>query len=127
MDNELESVERVERVPAEAVLFREGEEPKGAFVIHSGQVELAFASKKGLVRPLRSAAAGNVLGLESIVSNQPYECTATTATPAKVGFIPKEQLQDLLEANPSAWFTVLRYLCEDVNSCWDSMRTLAVR
>jgi CRP-like cAMP-binding protein len=127
MDNELASVEQIERVPAEAVLFREGEEAKGAFVIHSGQVELAFASKKGLVRPLRSAAAGNVIGLESIVSNQPHDCTATTATPAKLGFIPKEQLTQLLQDHPSTWFTVLKFLCEDVNSCWDSMRTLAVR
>ena len=124
MDNELHSIERIERMPAEAILFREGEEPKGAFVIHAGQVELAFSSKRGLVRPLRSAAAGNVIGLESIVSNQPYDCTATTATPAKVGFIPKEQLEKLLADDPNAWFTVLRFLCEDVNSCWDSMRAL---
>jgi CRP-like cAMP-binding protein len=73
---------------------------------------------------LRSATAGNVIGLESIVSNQPYDCTAMTATPANVGFIPKEQLQQLLEDDPAAWFTVLRFLCEDLNSCWDSMRNL---
>jgi CRP-like cAMP-binding protein len=127
MENDLQPVERVERLPADAILFHEGDAPKGAFVIHGGQVDLAFSSKKGLVRSLRCAGPGEIVGLEAVVTNQPHDCTATTATAANIGFVPKETLQEFLEANPSAWLTILRFLCNDVNACWDSMRTLTSR
>lgn len=127
LENQLRTVERVQRLPAEAVLFREGEQATGAYIIYSGQVEIAFTSKKGLVRPLRSAGTGDIVGLEAIMTNQPHECTAITTTPVRVGFVEKDQLRTLLEANPSAWFTVLRYLCNDVNACWSSMRAMACR
>lgn len=127
IENQLRSVERAQRLPPQAILFREGEEPKGAYIIHSGQVELAFTSRKGLVRPMRSLGAGEIAGLESVMSDRPHDTTATTTTPVRVGFIPKEQLQELLAANPSAWFTVLRFLCQDVNACWSSMRAMSAR
>ena len=127
LENQLRSVERAQRLPAQAILFREGDEAKGAYIIHSGQVELACTSKKGLVRPMRSAGPGEIVGLESVMITQPHDCTATTTTPVRIGFIPKEQLQELLEANPAAWFTVLRFLCNDVNACWSSMRAMSCR
>ena len=127
IENQLRSVERAQRLPAQSILFREGEEAKGAYIIHSGQVELAFTSRKGLVRPLRSLGAGEIVGLEAVMSNKPYDCTATSTTPLRAGYVPKEQLQELLAANPSAWFTVLRFLCHDVNACWSSMRAMSAR
>ena len=127
IENQLNTVERIERLPAQAILFREGDEPKGAYIIHAGQVDLSFTSKKGLVRPLRSAGGGDIVGLESVMTNQTYDCSATTVTPSRVGFIPKESLQEYLDANPGAWFTVLKFLCRDVNACWSSMRAMATR
>jgi len=126
-ENQLRSVERVQRLPAQTVLFREGDEANGAYLIHSGSVELACTSKKGVVRLVRAAGPGEIVGLESIMTNDAHDCTATATTAVRVGFVPKEQLDQLLAANPAAWFTVLRYLCQDVNACWSSMRALGCR
>ena len=127
IENQLRSVERVERLPAQAILFHEGDEADGAYLIHSGSIELACTSKKGLVRPMRTVGPGEIVGLESIMTTRVHDCTAPATTQVRVGFVPKQALNQLLEASPTAWFTVLRYLCQDVNACWSSMRAMACR
>jgi CRP-like cAMP-binding protein len=108
-------------------LFREGEEPRGVYVLQSGQVDLLFASRKGEAKPLRVAQAGQILGLSCIVTNRPHDCTATAATPCRVGFIDSGAFQRVLTECPAVWFSVLRLLSTDVNAVYDDIRALAAR
>ena len=117
--------EKNETIPRGQVLFREGEEPRGLYFLHSGQVDLLFASRTGDTKTLRVAEAGQILGLSCIVSRKPHDCTATCKTSCNVGFIDREAFQRLLEEKPGLWFTVLQMISADVNACWDCMRTLA--
>ena len=106
------------------VLFREGDEPRGVYFLHSGQVDLVFASKHGDAKSLRTADDGQILGLSSVVSRRAYDCTATARTAAVAGFIPSDVFQRLLDEQPALWFTVLQLISADVNACWDCMRAL---
>ena len=120
----LEAYERAERVGKGDVLFREGQDPQGVYVLRSGQVDLVFAAKTGQAKPLRVAEAGQILGLSCIVSRKPHDCTATARSSATVGFIEKTTFQRLLEEQPTLWFKVLQYISAEVNACWDCMRAL---
>jgi len=117
--------ELIETWPAGIVLFRESEDPAGVYVLLSGDVDLVFASRAGVVKPLRIAGAGQILGLSCIVSGRPHDCSATTRTSAVTGFIPKTEFLELLDENPPLWFSVLQMISSEINSCYDCMRTLS--
>jgi len=116
--------EEVQSVARGQILFREGEEPLGVFFLHSGQVDLVFASETGDSKTLRVACDGQILGLSSVVSRRPHDCTATAKSGATVGFIPRAVFQRLLDEQPTLWLNVLQFISADVNACWDCMRTL---
>ena len=117
--------EMIETWPSGIPLFREAESPAGVYVLLSGEVDLVFASRAGVVKPLRIAAAGQILGLSCIVSGRPHDCSATTRTTAVTGFIPKSTFLKLLDENPPLWFSVLQMISSEINSCYDCMRALS--
>ena len=84
-------------MPAEAVLFVEGQTPRGVFVICSGVVKLSTASKEGKVLILKQAEAGEVLGLSAAISGTNYEMTAETASDCQLNFIGRQDLMALLQ------------------------------
>ena len=69
--------------PGGAVLFVEGQMPRGALVLCSGKVKLSTTSREGKVLILKMAEAGEVLGLSAVISGTCYELTAETAGPYK--------------------------------------------
>ncbi len=60
-------------LPAAAILFVEGQMPRGLFVLCSGKVKLSTTSRDGKVLILRTAEAGEALGLSAAISGQSYE------------------------------------------------------
>jgi len=84
-------------MPSGAVLFVEGQTPRGVYVICSGKVKLSTTSKEGKVLILKQAEAGEVLGLSAVVSGTNYEMTAETCSPCQLNFIRRQDLMNLLQ------------------------------
>jgi CRP/FNR family transcriptional regulator, cyclic AMP receptor protein len=84
-------------MPPSAVLFVEGQSPRGVYILCSGKVKLSTTSKEGKVLILKQAGAGEVLGLSAVISGTNYEMTAETATPCQVNFVNRQQLMALLQ------------------------------
>jgi CRP-like cAMP-binding protein len=112
--------------PAGRTLFYEGEEPRGIYVIHSGAVDLIFSAKDGRAKTLRETHAGQIIGLCSVFSHRPHEYTAAVHSTSNLGFIDDVTFHRLLETEPEMLFGVLRLLSEDVNSCYDCMKEIAL-
>lgn len=96
----LRSVDEVSHhsiMPAGALLFVEGQTPRGVFVLCSGKVKLSTTSKEGKVLILKQAEAGEVLGLSAAISGTNYEMTAETASPCQLDFIGRQDLMTLLQ------------------------------
>jgi CRP-like cAMP-binding protein len=119
------TAEQRESFAAGRVLFREGDPPRGVFVIHSGTVDLVFSSRAGMRRTLRTASADDVVGLSEAISNTLYACTAAAHTTCEIGFVPLADLHTMLEGDPTLWLTVAEHLSSNVGQCWQSMRTLS--
>lgn len=107
------------------VLFREGDVAAGVYIIHSGTIELLATSRTGAVTPVQTAEAGHIVGLSSVVSNHPYDASAVVRESSELGYIDANALRRLLDRQPAVWFAVLRFLSNDVNACWESMRKVA--
>ena len=112
--------------PAGRTLFFEGEEPRGVYVIHSGTVDLVFSAKNGRAKALRLARPPQIVGLSSVFSRKPHDYTATIRSTSELGFVDAGTFHQLLESSPAIWFSVLRLLSEDVNSCYDCMKDIAL-
>jgi CRP/FNR family cyclic AMP-dependent transcriptional regulator len=96
----LRSIDEVSQhtvLPDGAVLFVEGQTPRGIYVICSGVVKLSTSSKEGKVLILKQAEAGEVLGLSAAISGTNYEMTAETAVPCRLNFISRPDLMTLLQ------------------------------
>jgi len=123
--NNLLDIVRIEQWPAGRTLFREGEPAGGVYLIVAGEVDLVFASRRGARKTLRGSHAGEIAGLSDAVSGTPHDCTATTRTPCTIGTLPASELRRLLEETPSLWMSILQFMSNDVNACYDSMRCVA--
>lgn len=108
-------------------LFREGDTPRGVYVLRSGTVNLLFAAKSGNVKPLREAHPEQILGVSCVVTDRPHDCTATASGTCEVAFIRRDDFLRALDEYPAVWFTVLRMLSSEVNAVYDDIRQLAAR
>lgn len=120
----LSRFEKAEGWPTGSILFREGEQPRGVYIIHSGEIDQLFSSRTGQAKPLLVAGPGQILGLSCVVSGKAHNCSATARTPSVTGFIDRDRFTSLLEEQPALWWSILQMLSTDINSCYDCMRTL---
>ena len=58
--------------PERAVIFIEGQTPRGIFMLCQGQAKVSTTSRDGKTFILRIAKAGEALGLHAVVTGKPY-------------------------------------------------------
>ena len=126
-ENQFGAIEQIERWPAGEVIFREGDLPRGIFVLYSGTIDLIFSGRNGISKSLRTATPGAIVGLSDAIGNKPHDCTATTRSAVMIGYVPIDALRRQLEETPELWLSIAKLLSADVDSCWASMRTLSAR
>jgi CRP/FNR family cyclic AMP-dependent transcriptional regulator len=83
--------------PGGAILFVEGQMPRGAFVLCSGKVKLSTTSKEGKVLVLKMVEPGEIMGLSAMISREVFEVSAETVGPCLVNFVEQEGLLRLME------------------------------
>ena len=74
----------------DAVLFVEGREPRGVFILCSGRVKLSSTSADGKSIIVRMAEAGEAVGLAGTLSGQTCELTAEAVEPLQAKFIARD-------------------------------------
>lgn len=74
----MDSVSYHSVMPSGALLFVEGQTPRGMYILCSGKVKLSTTSKEGKVLILKQAETGEALGLSAAISGTNYEMTAET-------------------------------------------------
>ncbi|HEX7894854.1 MAG TPA: Crp/Fnr family transcriptional regulator, partial [Terriglobales bacterium] len=83
--------------PGGALLFIEGQMPRGVYVLCSSKVKLSTTSKEGKVLILKMVEPGEVMGLSAVISGEAFEITAETLEPSLVNFIGGDGLLRLME------------------------------
>jgi CRP/FNR family transcriptional regulator len=83
--------------PGGAILFIEGQMPRGAFVLCSGKAKLSTTSRDGKVLILKMVEPGEMMGLSAVISGEAYEITAETLEPSLVNFVDGDGLLRLME------------------------------
>ena len=112
--------------PKGAILFVEGQEPRGVFVICNGRVKLTASSAEGKSLITRIAEAGEVVGLPGTISGKPYELTAEALEPIQANFIPREVFLQFLKEHGEAALRVAEMLSEIYHSTHREIRYLGL-
>jgi CRP/FNR family transcriptional regulator, cyclic AMP receptor protein len=113
-------------MPAGAVLFVEGQAPRGIFILCSGKVKLSTTSKEGKVLILKQAEAGEVLGLSAAVSATNYEMTAETASPCQLNFIGRNDLMNLLQNESEVGMHAAMWLSREFQGAYRDIHDLVL-
>lgn len=111
-------------LPAGAILFVEGQDPRGMFILCSGKVNLSTTSREGKILILRTAEAGESIGLSAAISNVGYETTAETATPCVLNFVERKYIVELLRSHNEIGMQVVQCLSRDFQAAYRDIHDL---
>lgn len=112
--------------PKGAVLFIEGQQPRGVFVLCVGKVKLSTSSREGKTIITKISDSGDILGLNAVVSNRPYEVTAEMMEPGQANFIPRDSLLLMLKDFPDVAVRVAQQLSRNYFTAYEEIRTLGL-
>lgn len=92
----IDRVSRSRIYPRGAVVFHEGHQARGIYVLSSGRAKVSISSADGKKLIIRVAAGGDVLGLYAGLTGRPFEATAEMVEGGRVDFISRPDLLALL-------------------------------
>lgn len=121
----LQSVKCVRVFPTGSVLFEQGSEAEGVYVVESGQVRVFLPSAQCRPQLLDIASAGAILGLSETMSGETCRVTAEAGEPTTIGFIPRQKFMAFLEGHSDFCMQVVRILSEDLHSLYHKFRSIS--
>jgi CRP/FNR family transcriptional regulator, cyclic AMP receptor protein len=121
-----EAIKYSSAYPKDALLFVEGQSPRGIFVLCKGRVKLSFCGSDGKILIMKIVEPGEVLGLSATVSGKPYELTAETLDPCQVNFVKREDFLRFLREHGEASWHVAEQLSDKYNSACYDLRSLGL-
>lgn len=99
---EMDAISSTSIFPKGSILFVEGQEPRGVFVICNGRLKLSTSSPQGKSIIVRTAKEGEVIGLPSTLSGKPYDLTAEALEPVQANFIRRDAFLQFLQHHSEA-------------------------
>jgi len=112
--------------PKGAMLFLEGQQSRGVFVLCTGKAKLSTSSREGKTIITKISESGDVLGLNAVVSNRPYEVTAEMMEPGQANFIPRDSLLQFLKEHVEVALRVGEQLSRNYYTAYEEIRTLGL-
>jgi len=112
--------------PQGAVIFVEGQTPRGISMLCQGKVKLFTTSRNGKTLILRIAGAGEVLGLDAVITGKPYELTAETMQPSQLSFVNREDFLRFLTQHGDACLHAAQHISHDCHDAYDVVRSIGL-
>jgi CRP/FNR family cyclic AMP-dependent transcriptional regulator len=122
----LDAISSSSTYPKGALLFVEGQTPRGVFVLCNGRVKLSASSADGKALILRIAEAGELIGIPGTIAGLPYEVTAEALEPIQVNFIPREEFLRFLREHGEAALRVAEILCHIYLATYQEIKYLGL-
>ncbi len=121
---ELETISLTNHYPTGAVLFSEGQPPRGIYIVQRGLVKLSVCASDGRTLILRIARDGDALGGASTVGGRDYEATAEAQQPCDITFIRQSDVLRMMRVHGEFALWITQLLSRDYNFTCREIRTL---
>jgi CRP/FNR family transcriptional regulator, cyclic AMP receptor protein len=112
--------------PERAVIFIEGQTPRGIFMLCQGQAKLTTTSRDGKTFILRIAKAGEALGLDAVVTGKPYEVTVETMQPCRLNFVNREDFLRFLKGHGDACLHAAQQVSRECRDAYELVRSIGL-
>src|SRR6266487_3455545 len=122
----LDAISSSATYPKDAILFVEGQEPRGVFVLCNGRVKLSTNSVDGKSIIVRMAEPGELVGLPGTLSGKAYELTAEALEPLQANFIPRDAFMQFLRQRGEAAVRIAEILSQIYHTTLSEVRYLAL-
>jgi CRP/FNR family cyclic AMP-dependent transcriptional regulator len=122
--NALELESLTTTYPTGAVLFAEGQMPRGVFIVRRGRVKLSICGSDGRTLILRIVEAGGPMGVAAVVAGYKYEATAETQEPCEISFLRQSDLLRLMRQYGELALWVTQHISQDYASTCREIRDL---
>jgi hypothetical protein len=108
----------------DCILFRQGETPRGVFILRSGEATLTMKSSGGDTLLQLRATAGSLLGLPGVIGGEPYTLTASVRGGSVVSFVSRKDFEALIREEPALSLGVCEVLAAEVRSARQALSDL---
>lgn len=122
----LDAIKFTSVYPKGSILFVDGEEPRGVFILCSGRAKLTTSSSEGRTLIVKIAEAGEVLGASATILGRPYEVSAETLEPSQLNFIKRDDFLRFLNSHTEACLHTAQQLSEKYQSAQREIRSLGL-
>ena len=109
---------------ADRVLFNQGDDPQGLYILDQGETTLTMASPTGEQLMSIQAHAGSLLGLPGLIGDEPYTLTAIARNGARLSFVPRDEFTSLMSADPLLAIKMLQVLAAELRSARRALSNL---
>jgi len=122
----LVEIRRTSSYPAGAILFMEGEQARGVYIVCEGRVKLLTTNSDGKTLIFKIAKPGEILGLNATLSGTAHEITAEALQPARLAYIGREDFLKFIRENGDACLHVAQHLGRDCHSAYEVIRSIGL-
>ncbi|MES0363688.1 MAG: Crp/Fnr family transcriptional regulator [Desulfobacteria bacterium] len=112
-DEHLETLAKIavpKRIVKKAVLFREGDEAKGFFLLLKGRMKLSKINPSGKEQILHFVQKGQSFAEAALYMNKAYPATAEALEESELFFISREALSDAMSSDPGLAMNLIAHL-----------------
>src|SRR5208283_4950825 len=110
---ELEKCAKPISLGPDRILFHQGDDPTGVYLLRKGSATLTSRSGDEAILSVL-VGAGSLLGLPAVIATKPYTLTAEALQGAELSLVTCEDFVDLMQTTPLLSFHVLQVLAEEV-------------
>ena len=123
---DLDEIRYTSAFPKGAVLFLEGQPPRGVFVICRGRIKLSTSSSEGKALITQIAREGDLIGLSATLAGKPYEVTAEALEPCTLAVIRRDDFLRFVAEHAEVCFKVAQHLGNDYHAAFEKARTIGL-
>ena len=92
----------------DSILFSQGQESSGLYILVSGEVMLMMRGRSGNLAQCLRATSGSLLGIPALCANLPYTLTGVASKGSDVRFVTRFDFEHLVQDNAQLAIKVLR-------------------
>jgi len=122
----IDRISRTRIYPRGAVVFREGNEAHGVYLLSSGRAKVSICSADGKKLILRIAKGGDILGLYAGLTGRSFEATAEMLEGGRVDFISRNDLLKLLANQNGSNLYLLEVVSRQFSELVEHTRIIAL-
>ena len=123
--NDLFANKKFKRFKKNDIILKQNEAAQGVYCVQEGVVKVSTYGNINKEFILWFARPGDIIGIDSCVSNENYSCTALAVEPVNACFIPTSDFKELISREPVVSRKLMKDMCEKINFIEDRITSIS--